>query len=485
MSGELTKSGDPKIIPNAVDMEQAVIGAVLLQKGAILEVGSLKAEMFFFPFHQTIWKAIRDLFNEDTPIDLLTVLERLTKQGFSKFADFSGEQKITMWYLTELTSRVASSANIVYHSRIIVQKWMLRQMIIRGQQNISAPFNVNADAFELAENNIKFYTELLTPIAGESMDSVGDIAAFVLDNSQKAQEARSRGEVTGLPTGFNRFDLLTGGLQRGELTTVAGRPGMGKTSFVTQIALNAAKQGFPVAFCSLEMVNLSIGQRIISMESGIETNKMRSGTVETHEWPALEMAVSDLRKLPLWIDDTPALTILNLRTRAMKARAEKKIDLLVVDYLQLMDGDGEGDNRDQAIGLMTRGLKQLAKDLNIPILLLSQLSRAVETRGGDKKPILSDLRESGNIEQDSDNVIFLYRPDYYGFPHYDDGSSTAGMCDVIISKQRMGRTGEIRLEFIGRTTSFKNLEYTPATSPSAQYRNPSESNSQLFESNNL
>ena len=443
-----------KVQPQALSLEEAVLGALMLDKDALPSVlDILRSESFYSEAHQSIYKAILELFRSSKPIDLLTVTEELRHLAL---LDSVGGA----YYLVELTNRVGSAANIEYHARIIAQKHIQRELIKVSTLIIRDAYEDTTDVFDLldkAEQNLFAITETNLSRSFEGMNTLaGKLLKQIELLSQK------KDGLTGVPTGFTNLDRLTSGWQPSDLVIVAARPSMGKTAFTLSLARNAAMEfNKGVAFFSLEMSNLQLVQRLVSMESEVPGAKLRTGQLEPHEWQQLHSAIEKISKAPIFIDDTPGINVFELRAKCRSLKAQHDIQLIVIDYLQLMTGGGDsskGGNREQEISSISRALKGLAKELNVPVIALSQLSRAVETRGGSKKPQLSDLRESGAIEQDADIVSFIYRPEYYQIMEDENGNSTKGMADIIVSKHRNGALGEVRLRFLGEFSKFTDPE---------------------------
>ncbi len=443
-----------KIPPQAIDLEEAVLGAIMLEKDALTAVlDILKAEMFYKEAHQKIYKAILGLFEKSESIDILTVTNQLKKNGELEIVGGA-------YYITQLTSRVASSANIEYHTRIISQKYLQRELIRSSTEIIKEAFNDSTDVFELldtAEQNLFAIGE------GNLKSKFSMMKDSVVESIRQIKAAsRQEGGFNGVPTGFMALDRITGGWQKSDLVVIAARPGMGKTALMLTMARNIAVDfKKPVAFFSLEMNTTQLVTRLISSETELPAEKLKKGTLENHEWAQLESRVTRLSDAPLIIDDSPALTIFDLRAKARRLKQQHKIELIVIDYLQLMSGSGDNrGNREQEISNISRSLKSLAKELNIPIIALSQLSREVEKRGGTKRPILSDLRESGAIEQDADMVIFIYRAEYYKIELDERNQPTKGMAEIIIAKHRNGPTADVPLKFIDRFAKFVDVDDT-------------------------
>ncbi len=443
-----------KMPPQAIDLEEVVLGAMMIDKRGVDEViDILHPEVFYKPAHQIIFEAIHNLFKEGLPIDLLTVSERLKKE---KSLDLAGGD----FYLIQLTQKVASSAHIEFHARIVIQKYIQRSLIKISNEIIEESYDESTDVFDLLDTAESKLYEITQGNIKKSTVSAQDL---VIEAKKKIEEIANKDGTSGVPSGFTKLDKLTSGWQPSDLIIIAARPGMGKTAFSLSMARNITVQhNIPVAFFSLEMSSIQLITRLISSETRLSSEKLRTGNLEKHEWEQLNVKVKDLEKAPLFIDDTPSLSIFDLRAKARRLASQHGIKLIMVDYLQLMTagGNNKGGNREQEISTISRNLKALAKELNIPVIALSQLSRAVETRGGTKRPLLSDLRESGAIEQDADIVSFIYRPEYYKIDEWDDDDHgpTEGQGEFIVAKHRNGGLDEIRLKFLGHFGKFEDLD---------------------------
>ncbi|MBX2814787.1 MAG: replicative DNA helicase [Saprospiraceae bacterium] len=442
-----------KLQPQAIPLEEAVLGAIMLDKNALPTVlDILTPDSFYVEGHQNIYKAMLSLFEKTHPIDILTVHEELKLHGT---LETTGGPN----YVVELTNKVASSANIEYHARIIAQKFIQRELIRVSTTVINDSFEDTKDVFELlddAERNLFSITE---QNLNRGFEAIGPLA--IKAQKQLEELAQKDEGLTGVPSGFTELDRLTSGWQASDLIILAARPGMGKTAFTLSLAKNAAMEfRKPVAIFSLEMANIQLVQRLISMEAEISSRKLRNGQLEPHEWQQLYSAVEKLSDVPIFIDDTPAINSFELRAKCRRLKMQHDIQLVVIDYLQLMSGsvdNKKSGTREQEISSISRALKGMAKELNIPVIALSQLSRAVETRGGEKRPMLSDLRESGAIEQDADIVSFIYRPEYYDITE-DEGMSLKGVAEIIVAKHRNGALETIKLRFIDHFAKFTNMD---------------------------
>ena len=452
-----------KMPPQASDLEEAVLGALMLEKEAITTViDILKPDSFYKDQHKTIYEAIIELFNESAPVDLLTVSNQLRKRGKLEFAGGP-------FYITELTTRVNSAANIEFHARIISEMAIKRRLIrIAGEIQRDAYEDSN-DVFELLDRT---ESALFEVSESNIRKNYADMRTIMREAIQELEAKKDHTDgLTGVPSGFSALDRVTSGWQKSDLIIIAARPAMGKTAFVVSAMRNAAVEfGKAVAIFSLEMSSVQLVNRLISAEAELESEKIKKGNLADYEWEQLVHKTARLTESPIFIDDTPALSVLELRAKCRRLKAQHDIQMVIIDYLQLMSGDstkmggaGKG-NREQEIASISRALKNLAKELSVPVIALSQLSRAVETRGGDKRPQLSDLRESGSIEQDADMVMFLYRPEYYGIMESEEGMPLQGVGEVIIAKHRNGSLDTVQLKFVGKYTRFSDLDGQGPTS---------------------
>ena len=439
--------------PQATEMEKAVLGALMIDRDAYMEVSNLlRVESFYEPRNQMVYEAIVKLSADENPVDVLTVTDKLAKMG--KLDEIGGPG-----YIADLSSRVATSANIVYHANIIAEKFLTRQMIhyvgTIGNKAFDESYDIKevvqeaeSTLFELSQKNMKKDYSVLSPIVDKAMEMV------------KIAHSNNGG-TTGIPTGFIQLDDMTCGWQNSDLVIIAGRPAMGKTAFALSLAKNiAADQKIPMAFFSLEMSDVQLANRLMANACKVDSKKLLSGQLDRSDWLRLDKNIDKLKDAPLYIDETEGLSIMELRTKARRLVKEHGVKLIMIDYLQLMTASGMNFNsRQEEVSLISRSLKGMAKELNIPVLALSQLNRGVESRNGaeGKRPQLSDLRESGAIEQDADMVIFLHRPEYYGIMMSSDGLiDYSGKAEVIISKHRKGATGIVMMKFKGEYTCFEN-----------------------------
>ena len=461
-----------KVQPQALDVEEVVLGALMLDKDAFINVVDvLQPESFYSDAHQAIYRACKTLFENNTAIDLITVNDQLRKAGE---LDKAGGP----YRLVQLSNRVGSAANVEYHARIIAQKAIARELIKVSSEIQRDAYDETKDVFDLLDDAEKGIFAITEEKLSRGVESIGELGPKALKMLEEVREKSTGGEgITGVPTGFTDLDKVTNGWQPSDLIIVAARPGMGKTSFILSIARNAAmdfKKG--VAIFSLEMANVQLVQRLLSMEAEVSGQKMRSGQLSDGEWDKLQQGIERLSAAPIYIDDTPAINICELRAKCRRLKMQRGVDLIIIDYLQLMSGSaqqGKNVNREQEISTISRNLKQLAKEIGVPVIALSQLSRAVEQRGGDKRPMLSDLRESGAIEQDADMVNFIYRPEYYDITEDADGNTLKGVAKIIIAKNRHGELKDVQLKWISEQAKFDNWQaidfnsFIPGGSPFA------------------
>lgn len=442
-------------LPHAIDLEEAVLGAMMLEKYAyttVIEI--LKAKAFFLPEHKMIFQVCSDLFERGDSIDILTVTNELRKRG--ELEAIGGS-----YYITQLTNRVASAANVEYHSRIVQEKYMQRELYRVGDEIKTEALNLGADAIGLLDAAQQKVFEISEGAISRDVESIETVMKKAFKTLERIKDTEH--SLTGVPSGFIGLDRETSGWQKSDLVIVAARPGMGKTAFALTVARNAAVDfGKSVAVFSLEMSSEQLVNRLISGETEIKSQKMRSGDLNSLEWERMNTKTSKLISSKMFIDDTPAISVFELKAKCRRLKAQEGIDMVVIDYLQLMRSeDTKSSNREQEIGYISRSLKGLAKELQIPVIALAQLSRAVEVRGGTKRPMLSDLRESGSIEQDADMVLFLYRPEYYQINEFEDGMPTQGLAEVMLAKHRHGAIRDIRVRFEGQYARFKDLDIVP------------------------
>lgn len=443
-----------KIQPQARELEEAILGALMLEKDAYSLVSDiLKPESFYDPIHQIIYRSIVDLAVRQAPIDMLTVVEQLRKDG--ELEVVGGPV-----YIAQLTEKVASAAHIEFHARIIAQKYLARELITFSSGVTNKAFDETTDVddlmqeaesklFEISQGNVKKDVTQINPVIKEAL--------------QLLEIAANRPEgLSGLQTGFTPLDKITSGWQNSDLVIIAARPAMGKTAFVLSMAKNMAVSfNYPVALFSLEMSNVQLVNRLIVNTCEIAGEKIKNGQLAPYEWEQLDFKIKELYDAPIFIDDTPSLSVFELRTKARRLVREHGVKIIIIDYLQLMNASGMNyGSREQEVSMISRSLKGLAKELNIPIIALSQLNRGVEGRTGaeGKRPQLSDLRESGAIEQDADMVCFIHRPEYYKILEDDKGNSLIGLAEIIIAKHRNGATGDVLLRFKSEFARFQNID---------------------------
>ena len=440
--------------PSAPEVEMSVLGAMLIEEEAVPKaIEILKPGSFFDKRNRTVFEAMSSLYESNEPIDTVTIYEELKKSG--KVEDAGGAS-----YLSLLTQDVSSAANIDYHARVVMEKWILRQLISASMSIANSAYEGNEDVFDLldaAEAKIFQISETGLKESFKSMEKAVKEALELIE----AIHSKHISSFS-VPSGFFELDDLLGGFQKSDLIIVAARPSMGKTAFAMSAARNAAiEHGIPIGVFSLEMSTIQLATRLISAEARINAHNVRTGKFRAEDGAKISRTVHKLSKAPIYIDDTPGISILELRAKARRLKNEKNIGLIIIDYLQLVNPSFNMESREREISTISRSLKALAKELNIPVIALSQLNRQVEART-DKRPMLSDLRESGSIEQDADVVLFLYRPEVYGITQVSggdmNGESTEGFAEVIIGKQRNGPIGEARMKFIKDYARFENLD---------------------------
>jgi replicative DNA helicase len=443
-----------KIPPQALELEEAVLGAIMLEKEAILQViDILRPECFYKDQHQKVFQAIIDLTSANKAIDLLTVTEELRRK--KQLEEIGGPV-----YVSQLTSRVASASHLEFHARIVAQKHIQRELIRVSSEIMSRAFDESADVDDLLDYS---EAELFNIGQGNIKKESQKVNVLIKEAITQMQEASKRADsLIGIPSGFTKLDRLTNGWQKSDLVIIAARPSMGKTAFVLSMARNVAvDHNRAVAIFSLEMSSMQLVNRLIVSETELPSNRIRNGKLADFEWEQLDYKIKKLVEAPVFIDDTPAISIFELRAKARRLKRQFNIELLIIDYLQLMTGtpDTRG-NREQEVSTISRALKGIAKELDIPVIALSQLNRSVEIRSGTKRPQLSDLRESGAIEQDADMVIFIHRPEKYGLLEDENGNSLRGIAEIILAKHRNGPIGDIFLKFKDEFAKFAEMEET-------------------------
>lgn len=447
-----------KIPPNSVDLEKIILGTFLIdKKGLDYSIDLLSPEIFYDPRHQEIFRAISNLVNTNNPVDLLTVIQELKKT--EKLSIAGGEQ-----YIINLTTEVSSAAHIEFHIRVVLEKYILRSLINVSTNVIDEAYKESTDVFEVLDKTEQAFFKITNDTIKQDYYPASSLVKQAIE---KITSLKDKEGLSGVPSGFALLDKETGGWQNSDLIIIAARPGMGKTAFILSMARNiAVDHQIPIAIFSLEMASVQLITRMISSETGISSEKLRKGQMSDEEWQRLFQNVSALENAPLYIDETPALSIFDFRAKCRRLVMQQRVKIIMVDYLQLMtasSGKG-GGNREQEISTISRSLKAIAKELNVPIIALSQLSRNVETRDG-KRPRLSDLRESGAIEQDADIVSFIFRPEYYKIETWDNDpeenkTSTTNQAEIIIAKHRNGATADVRLSFFKEIAKFTDLTYS-------------------------
>ncbi len=445
MTKETARNGE-RMLPHNIEAEQAVLSAMLIKREAIAEaIEILTGDDFYREAHRLAFIAMEELFGAGEPVDMITFAEALRKK---EQLDAVGGVS----FVTAIANFVPTAANIVYHAKIVREKAQLRRLI-------DAATAIVSDAYEDADETDAILDEAERRILSVAMRHGGDfvpmrdIIMATFDQIERRYE--TQGQITGISTGFRDLDEATSGLQQSDLILVAARPAMGKTAFTLNIAAHVAQHGLSVAFFSLEMSKEQLAQRMLCSEGRIDSQRLRTGQLQDDDWPALIESADKLSRASIFIDDTPGITIQDLRSKARRLKAQKSLDLIIIDYLQLMQGRGtrSGENRQNEISEISRSLKALARELNVPLIALSQLSRGVESRQ-IKKPMLSDLRESGSLEQDADIVMFLYREDYYS-----EDTENKNITEVIIAKHRNGPVGTVKLYFHKELTRFADITY--------------------------
>jgi replicative DNA helicase len=434
-------------IPANLEAERAVLGSLLLDPDAIHRV-TLKAEAFYRERHGWIYQAMRDLTSRHEPIDFVTLSAELSNQH--KLEEVGGPA-----YLTDLVTNLPTAMYVEHYVKLVEHAYFRRQIITICGKAAELAYNEGVPIEEVTERCEQLWFNLSAYAVNHTLKPIAKIMEQVIERLSYLWN--NKGVVMGVPTGFTYLDQLLGGFQKSDLIILAGRPGMGKSAWVLSVAKNAAKQfGARIAVFSLEMSNEQMVERLLAMESGIDSHRLRLGDLAEEEWPTIMQAANDLTQTHIYIDDTPAASVSDIRSKARRLWAEEGLDMIVIDYMQLMSGSGGADmrqeNRQQEISYISRSLKALARELNVPVIALSQLSRAVEQRA-DKRPMLSDLRESGSLEQDADVVLFIYREDYY-----DKEADSQNIADVLVAKHRHGSTGTVKLFFRKELTQFRDLE---------------------------
>lgn len=450
-------SQESRIPPYSIEVEQEVLACILLEGEPIEQViqifGDNDEKVFYEQRHQLIYKAMLELYQKRLAIDLITVGEELSR--INELTNIGGRQ-----YLAELTNKVVSSANIEYYARLAKEKYLYRRLISISSRISSAAYSSELDVFDLVE----LASQQFFNISQAGLKKKASNIKELLKNATRMLEnlSASQSSVTGVASGFSELDEMTAGFQQSDLIIIAARPSAGKTAFALALARNAAVDfNTPVLFFSLEMAEVQLAVRLMCAEACVESQAVRSGRITPEMMGLIINSMDDLAEAKLFIDDTPGISIMELTAKARRMKQEHNIGMIVVDYLQLVSPVRDGkSNREQEIAQISRSLKFLAKELNIAIISLAQLNRSVEQRSGDRRPQLSDLRESGSIEQDADVVMFLSRPEMYGIKNFDDGTSSKDIVEIVIGKQRNGPIGDIRLRFLknyGKFLSTSNV----------------------------
>ncbi len=440
-----------RVPPQNIEAEQAVLGAMLIEREAISKVAEfLRAEDFYREAHRLIFNAMMELFNKNEAVDMITVIEYLRKND--KLEEAGG-----IAYVTSLANSVPTAANVLYHARIVEEKSLLRHLINTATHIATMGYEGSEEVSHIMDSAEKMILEVSARKAGGDFTPIKSI---IFDAFNKIEQLyASKGNITGTPTGFKDLDKLTSGLQPSDLILIAARPSMGKTAFVLNITQNIGiREKKAVAFFSLEMSKEQLVQRMLCAEAAIDAQRLRIGELEPNDWTKLVAGADKLAAAPIFIDDTPGITVMEMRSKARRLKVEHDLKVIIIDYLQLMQGSGSsrgGENRQQEISEISRSLKALARELNVPVIALSQLSRSVESRQV-KKPMLSDLRESGSLEQDADIVAFLYRDDYY-----NPDSDKKNITEVIVAKHRNGPVDTVQLFFHKQFTKFSDLSKLP------------------------
>lgn len=448
MNGSGDSMFDSRVPPQNLEAEQAVLGAILLEAEALItSMERLGAEDFYSVSHQRIFEVMMSLGEDGEPIDLVTLTARL--QDLGQLDEVGGVS-----YLAKLAGAVPTAANVEYYAQIVEEKSMLRRLIRTATQIVSSGYTTEDDVGVLLGDAERRIMELSQNRSSSGFISIRDVLMEVFERVEFLYN--HRGGTTGIPSGFVDLDKMTAGFQRNDLIILAARPSVGKTAFALNVAQNVAvRAGESVAIFSLEMSAAQLVQRMVCAESNVDATRMRTGELKGDDWEKLSMAIGSLSEAQIFIDDTPGITVADIRSKCRRLKKEKGLGMILIDYLQLIQGRGKaGENRQQEVSEISRTLKMIARELEVPVIALSQLSRGVEQRQ-DKRPMMSDLRESGSIEQDADIVAFLYRDDYY-----DKESEKKNIIEIIIAKQRNGPVGTVELVFLKQFNKFVNLNHS-------------------------
>ena len=454
ISATSTQKIDGKLQPQALELEEAVLGALMIDNESLSDtIDSLQPEYFYKPDNQKIFEAIINLFNNSKPVDILTVSEEL--KSMDALDSVGG-----MIYISQLTNNISSSSNTEFHARIIAEKFIKRSLISISNNIIGDAFNDTIDIFDLLNTAEEKLFNVTEGTLRKSYDKMSILIKGALDNIEVLRQKEDG--LSGVPSGFTKLDRVTSGWQNSDLVIVAARPGMGKTAFALSMARNIAiNHEKAIGFFSLEMSSEQLVSRLIASEAELSASKLRRGDLKDYEMVQLHEKIKQLSDAQIYIDDTPALTVFELRAKARRLVKNHNVEIILIDYLQLMSAGGNAGNREQEISTISRSLKGIAKELKIPVIALSQVNRGVESRTGtgSKRPMLSDLRESGAIEQDADIVTFIYRPEYYKIYEWDNGDDSRSQAEIIIAKHRNGALDNIRLKFTAEFAKFSDIDY--------------------------
>ena len=454
ISATSTQKIDGKLQPQAIELEEAVLGALMIDNESLSDtIDSLQPEYFYKPDNQKIFEAIINLFNSSKPVDILTVSEELKRMG--DLETIGG-----MLYISQLTNNVSSASNTEFHARIIAEKFIKRSLISISNNIIGDAFNDTIDIFDLLNTAEEKLFNVTEGTLRKSYDKMSILIKGALDNIEILRQKEDG--LSGVPSGFTKLDRVTSGWQKSDLVIIAARPGMGKTAFALSMARNIAiNHEKAIGFFSLEMSSEQLVSRLIASEAELSASKLRRGDLKDYEMVQLHEKIKQLSDAQIYIDDTPALTVFELRAKARRLVKNHNVEIIIIDYLQLMSAGGNAGNREQEISTISRSLKGIAKELKIPVIALSQVNRGVESRTGtgSKRPMLSDLRESGAIEQDADIVTFIYRPEYYKIYEWDNGDDSRSQAEIIIAKHRNGALENVRLKFTAEFAKFSDIDY--------------------------
>ena len=454
ISATSTQKIDGKLQPQAIELEEAVLGALMIDNESLSDtIDSLQPEYFYKPDNQKIFEAIINLFNSSKPVDILTVSEELKRMG-------DLEAVGGMLYISQLTNNVSSSSNTEFHARIIAEKFIKRSLISISNNIIGDAFNDTIDIFDLLNTAEEKLFNVTEGTLRKSYDKMSILIKGALDNIEVLRQKEDG--LSGVPSGFTKLDRVTSGWQKSDLVIIAARPGMGKTAFALSMARNIAiNHDKAIGLFSLEMSSEQLVSRLIASEAELSASKLRRGDLKDYEMVQLHEKIKQLSDAQIYIDDTPALTVFELRAKARRLVKNHNVEIIIIDYLQLMSAGGNAGNREQEISTISRSLKGIAKELKIPVIALSQVNRGVESRTGtgSKRPMLSDLRESGAIEQDADIVTFIYRPEYYKIYEWDNGDDSRSQAEIIIAKHRNGALENVRLKFTAEFAKFSDIDY--------------------------